>query len=327
MSNDNLVIFTTADEKFSVDVLFDDKTVWLTLDQMAQMFERDKSTISRHIKNVFDEGELEPAATVAKYATVQTEGNRQVEREIEHYNLDVIISVGYRVKSLRGTQFRKWATERLNEYITKGFTLDDERLKNGGSRYFRELLQRIRDIRSSERNLYQQVTDIYATSIDYDSKAEQTKEFFATVQNKLHYAAHGHTAAEIIAERANSEEPLMGMTNFKGDYITKSDVGTAKNYLSEDELIMLNLLVSSFLDTAEIFALRKRPMNMSDWVTELDNQIVNSRSELLVGKGAVSHKQALEKAKREFKAYRDKEMKGLVSDFDRAVRELTKKDE
>ena len=208
MNNDNLVIFTTSDEKFSVDVLFDDKTVWLTLDQMAQMFERDKSTISRHIKNVFDEGELDPAATVAKYATVQTEGNRQVEREIEHYNLDVIISVGYRVKSLRGTQFRKWATERLNEYITKGFTLDDERLKNGGSRYFKELLQRIRDIRSSERNLYQQVTDIYATSIDYDSKAEQTKEFFATVQNKLHYATHGHTAAEIIAERADSKEPL-----------------------------------------------------------------------------------------------------------------------
>ena len=324
MNNDNLVIFTTADEKFSVDVLFDDKTVWLTLDQMAQMFERDKSTISRHIKNVFDEGELEQKSVVANYATTATDGKQY---QVDHYNLDVIISVGYRVKSLRGTQFRKWATERLNEYITKGFTLDDERLKNGGSRYFKELLQRIRDIRSSERNMYQQVTDIYATSIDYDPKAEQTKEFFATVQNKLHYAAHGHTAAEIIAERANSEEPLMGMTNFKGGYITKSDVGTAKNYLSEDELIMLNLLVSSFLDTAEIFALRKRPMNMSDWVTELDNLIVNSRSELLIGKGTVSHKQALEKAKREFKAYRDKEMKGLVSDFDRAVKKLTKKDE
>ena len=196
--DNNIVIFKTDDEKISVDVRFYEETVWLTLDQMADLFERDKSTVSRHIKNIFEEGELNQPATVANFATVQTEGERQVERQIEYYNLDVIISVGYRVKSLRGTQFRKWATSRLNEYIRKGFTMDDERLKNGGGRYFRELLQRIRDIRSSERNLYQQVTDIYATAIDYDSKAKTTREFFATVQNKMHYAAHKHTAAELI---------------------------------------------------------------------------------------------------------------------------------
>ena len=213
-TNDHVVIFKTEDEKISVDVRFDEETVWLTLDQMAALFERDKSTVSRHIKNVFEEGELERSSTVANFATVQTEGERQVERQIEYYNLDVIISVGYRVKSLRGTQFRKWATGRLNEYIRKGFTMDDERLKNGGGRYFRELLQRIRDIRSSERNLYQQVTDIYATAIDYDSKAKTTREFFATVQNKMHYAAHKHTAAELIHERVDSNKLNVGMTNF-----------------------------------------------------------------------------------------------------------------
>jgi len=197
--------------------------VWLTLDQMAELFERDKSTISRHIKNVFDEGELEQWATVAKFATVQTEGTRQVERQIEYYSLDVIISVGYRVKSLRGTQFRQWATKRLNEYIRKGFTMDDERLKNGGGRYFRELLQRIRDIRSSGRNLWQQVTDIYATSIDYDPCTDMTREFFATVQNKMHYAAHKHTAAEVIYERVNNEKPMVGMTNFRVIISPKAD--------------------------------------------------------------------------------------------------------
>src|SRR5699024_517881 len=219
------------------------------------LFDRNKSTISRHINNVFEEGELERSATVAKFATVQNEGGRSVERQIEHVNLDVIISVGYRGKYLRGTQFRQWATKRVNEYIREGFTLDDERLKNGGGRYFRELLQRIRDIRSSERNLYQQVTDIYATAIDYNPKAEITREFFATVQNKMHYAAHKQTAAEVVFHRADSEKPLMGMTNFKGNYITKGDIGVAKNYLTEKELQVLNLLVSQFLDFAELQAL------------------------------------------------------------------------
>ena len=325
-SDNHMILFKTEDNKISVDVRFDDETVWLSLDQMAELFERDKSTISRHIKNVFTEGELTEAATVAKYATVQTEGTREVERQIDYYNLDVIISVGYRVKSLRGTQFRQWATKRLNEYIRKGFTLDDERLKNGGGRYFRELLQRIRDIRSSERNLYQQVTDIYATAIDYDPKASMTREFFATVQNKMHYAAHKHTAAEVIYERVDNKKPMVGMTNFKGEFVVKSDVRSAKNFLSEKELQVLNLLVSQFLDFAELQALEERPMKMADWINELDVQLTANRRELLKGKGRISHQQAIEKAEQEFEIYRAREMALLESDFDRAVKELTKKD-
>ena len=324
--NDHVVIFKTEDEKISVYVRFDEETVWLTLDQMAALFERDKSTISRHIKNVFEEGELERAATIANFATVQTEGERQVERQIEYYNLDVIISVGYRVKSLRGTQFRKWATGRLNEYIRKGFAMDDERLKNGGGRYFRELLQRIRDIRSSERNLYQQVTDIYATAINYDPKAKTTREFFATVQNKMHFAAHKHTAAELIHERADSNKPSVGMTNFKGEYVTKSDVGIAKNYLTGRELTVLNLLVSQFLDFAELQALEENPMTMANWIEELDRQLLSNRREVLKGKGRISHKQAIEKAETEFELYRANEMSQLVSDFDRTIRQITQKD-
>ena len=323
---DNIIIFQTEDEKVSVDVRFHEETVWLTLDQMARLFERDKSTISRHIKNVYAENELEQRATVAKFTTVQREGSRQVERTLEYYNLDVIISVGYRVKSLRGTQFRQWATKRLNEYIRKGFTMDDERLKNGGGRYFRELLQRIRDIRSSERNLYQQVTDIYSTALDYDPKAEITRDFFATVQNKMHYAAHKHTAAEVIYDRVDSRKPLMGMTNFKGEYITKDDVGVAKNYLSEKELQVLNLLVSQFLDYAELQAIEEHAMTMADWIAELDRQLLGNRRELLTDKGCVSHKQAMEKAEAELQVYRAREMKQLESDFDRARKAYTKKD-
>ena len=326
MDNSNIIIFQTEDEKVSVDVRFHEETVWLTLDQMAQLFERDKSTISRHIKNVYAENELEQRATVAKFTTVQPEGSRQVERTLEYYNLDVIISVGYRVKSLRGTQFRQWATKRLNEYIRKGFTMDDERLKNGGGRYFRELLQRIRDIRSSERNLYQQVTDIYSTALDYDPKANLTREFFATVQNKMHYAAHKHTAAEVIYDRVDSQKSLMGMTNFKGEYITKDDVGVAKNYLSEKELQVLNLLVSQFLDYAELQAIEEHAMTMADWVAELDRQLLGNRRELLTDKGRVSHKQAMEKAEAEFQVYRAREMKQLESDFDRVRKAYTKKD-
>lgn len=318
-------LFSSADGKISVDVRFDGETVWLSLEQMANLFERDKSTVSRHIKNVFSENELEYSATVANFATVQNEGGRTVERNIEHFNLDVIISVGYRVKSLRGTQFRQWATKRLNEYIRKGFTLDDERLKNGSGRYFKELLQRIRDIRSSERNLYQQVTDIFATSIDYDKNSPLTKNFFATVQNKLHFAAHNHTAAEIIFQRANQNQPLMGMTNFSGHYITKSDVGIAKNYLNEKELQILNLLVSRFLDYAELQALEEKTMTMQNWTDELDRQILNDNRPLLSDKGSISHKQAIEKAEKEFIAYRQKEMQQLESDFDKAIKKIVKK--
>jgi len=287
---------------------------------MAGLFERDKSTISRHIKNVFEEGELEIGAVVANFATTASDGKIY---QVDYYNLDVIISVGYRVKSLRGTQFRKWATSRLNEYIRKGFTMDDERLKSGGGRYFRELLQRIRDIRSSERNLYQQVTDIYATAIDYDPKTTITREFFATVQNKMHYAAHKHTAAELIYERADSSKLHVGMTNFKGEYATKSDVSIAKNYLTQHELAVLNLLVSQFLDFAELQALEQNPMTMADWAKELDRQLSNNRREVLQGKGRVSHKQALEKAETEFATYRSRQIAQLTSDFDRAVKQIT----
>lgn len=324
MSQSELIIFTTNDGKVSIHPRFGEETVWLSLDQMASLFDRNKSTISRHINNVFDEGELERSATVANFATVQTEGGRQVERHIEHFNLDVIISVGYRVKSLRGTQFRQWATQRLNEYIRKGFTLDDERLKNGGGRYFKELLQRIRDIRSSERNLYQQVTDIYATAIDYDPKADLSREFFATVQNKMHYAAHKQTAAEVIYNRADSDQPLMGMSNFKGDYITKGDVGIAKNYLTEKELTILNLLVSQFLDFAELQALEENPMTMAQWVAELGRQLQANRRGLLTDKGKISRQQAIAKAEQAFETYRRREMQQLESDFDRAVKQLAR---
>lgn len=317
-----IIIFTTDDGKVSINTQFDEETVWLSLDQMAELFDRNKSTISRHINNVFEEGELERNSVVAKYATTATDGKTY---QIEHFNLDVIISVGYRVKSLRGTQFRQWATKRLNEYIRKGFTLDDERLKNGGGRYFRELLQRIRDIRSSERNLYQQVTDIYATAIDYTPRAEITREFFATVQNKMHYAAHKQTAAEVVFHRADSEKPLMGMTNFKGNYITKGDIGVAKNYLTEKELQVLNLLVSQFLDFAELQALEENTMTMAQWIEELDRQLLSNRRELLTDKGKVSKKQALAKAEQAFNEYRQKEMQQLESDFDKAVKELTDK--
>ena len=322
-NKDNIVIFTTEDGKISVDTRFEEESAWLSLDQMADLFERDKSTISRHIKNVFDEGELDRNSVVANYATTASDGKTY---QVDHYNLDVIISVGYRVKSLRGTQFRQWATKRLNEYIRKGFTMDDERLKNGGGRYFRELLQRIRDIRSSERNLYQQVTDIYTMSIDYDPKSDLTHEFFATVQNKMHYAAHKHTAAEIIYERVDNQKPMVGMTNFKGDYITKNDVGIAKNYLSERELTILNLLVSQFLDFAELQALEEQPMTMANWIDEVDRQLLGNRRDLLTSKGKVSREQAISKAEKEFKIYREREMKQLESDFDRAVKQLTLKD-
>ncbi|MBQ8893237.1 MAG: virulence RhuM family protein [Clostridia bacterium] len=320
-NKNQMIIFRTDDEKVSVDVIFDSETVWLSQDQMAELFERDKSTISKHIKNIFDEGELEKDSVVANFATTAADGKTY---HVDYYNLDVIISVGYRVKSLRGTQFRQWATKRLNEYIRKGFAMDDERLKNGGGRYFRELLQRVRDIRSSERNLYQQVTDIYATSIDYDPKSELTKEFFATVQNKMHYAAHKHTAAEIIFERADSDKPFVGMTNFKGDYVTKEDVRIAKNYLTEKELQILNLLVSQFLDYAELQALEENPMTMQDWIGELDRQLLGNRRELLTNKGTISHCAAIEKAEKEFEAYRKREMEQLESDFDKAVKKLNK---
>lgn len=317
--NGHIVIFKTEDGKISVDARFDAETVWLSLDQMAALFERDKSTISRHIKNVFEDGELQIESVVANFATTAADGKVY---QVDFYNLDVIISVGYRVKSQRGTQFRIWATKRLNEYIRKGFTLDDERLKNGVGRYFRELLQRVRDIRSSERNLYQQVTDIYATAIDYDSSAEITHRFFATVQNKMHYAAHQHTAAEVIYDRVDADKPFVGMTSFKGNYVTKEDVSIAKNYLTEKELQTLNLLVSQFLDFAELQALEEKTMTMAAWISALDTILTGNGRALLSGKGTISHRQAVEKAEREFEIYRAKQMQELESDFDRMLKSL-----
>lgn len=317
--NGHIVIFKTEDGKISVDARFDAETVWLSLDQMAALFERDKSTVSRHIKNIFEDGELQMESVVAKFATTASDGKVY---QVDFYNLDVIISVGYRVKSQRGTQFRIWATKRLNEYIRKGFTLDDERLKNGVGRYFRELLQRVRDIRSSERNLYQQVTDIYATAVDYDSSAEITHRFFATVQNKMHYAAHQHTAAEVIYHRVDANKPFVGMTSFKGDYVTKEDVSVAKNYLTEKELQTLNLLVSQFLDFAELQALEEKTMTMTAWISALDTILSGNGRALLTSKGTVSHRQAVEKAEHEFEIYRAKQMRELESDFDRMLKSL-----
>ncbi|MCL1909328.1 MAG: virulence RhuM family protein [Kiritimatiellaeota bacterium] len=321
MSESEIIIYRTDDERVKIDVRVEDETVWITQAQMAELFETSKQNISLHINNAFNEGELKPEAVVKESLTTAADGKNY---NTKFYNLDVIISVGYRVKSLRGTQFRQWATKRLNEYIRKGFTLDDERLKNGGGRYFRELLQRIRDIRASERNFYQQVTDIYATAVDYDPKAEITRDFFATVQNKLHFAAHKHTAAEVVYERVDNRKPHVGMTNFKGDYVTKADVRVAKNYLGEKELQVLNLLVSSFLDYAELQALEERSMTMKNWIDELDLQIVSNRRELLKGKGKVTHKEAVEKAEAEFETYRAREMKNLVSDFDKAMKTIGK---
>lgn len=318
----DIEIYESPDGDIRLNVQLEDETVWLSLDQMALLFGRDKSTISRHLKNVFEEGELEREAVVAKNATTARDGKTY---QVEYYNLDVIISVGYRVKSQQGVRFRQWATRILKEYAVKGFALDDRRLKDGRSRYFRELLQRVRDIRSSERNLYQQVTDIYATAIDYDSKSSMMRKFFATVRNKLHYDAHEHTAAEVIYDRVDREKPLVGMTTFDGDYITKADVGIAKNYLTEKELQTLNLLVARFLDYAELQALEERAMTMAEWVEELDREIVNSRRALLEGHGTVSHKQAIEKAEKEFEAYRAREMRELESDFDRAIKQLGEK--
>ncbi len=322
MNENNIIIYQDENNITRVSVRFSDEDLWLTQAQIAELYDTTQQNISQHIESIFRDGELQKTATNKKFLLVRTEGTRQVKRNIDHYNLDMIIALGYRVQSQIATRFRRWATERLHEYIQKGFAMDDERLKQGGSRYFRELLQRIRDIRSSERNFYQQVTDIYATAVDYDPRSDMTKIFFATVQNKLHFAVHEHTAAEVIYNRVDNEKPFVGMTNFKGDYVTKDDVKIAKNYLSEIELQRLNLLVSQFLDFAEFQALEQLPMTMKDWVEALDNQIVANRRKLLEGKGTVSHKQAIEKAEKEFELYRQREMKQFESDFDRVVKIL-----
>ena len=278
-----IIIYQSDDGLTKIDVNMQDETVWLSLERMAELFERDKSTISRHIKNIFEEGELLRESTVANFATVQNGGNRQVERSIDFYNLDVIISVGYRVKSQRGVQFRIWATNILKEYIKKGFAMDDDRLKNlGGGNYWKELLDRIRDIRSSEKVMYRQVLDLYVTSADYDPKSAESIAFFKMVQNKLHYAAHGHTAAELIYEREDANKPFMGLTTFSGDFHIAKDIVVAKNYLSEEEFRILNGIVSGYFDFAEVQAMRRHVMHMSDYVEHLDN-LLKSIGEKLRG--------------------------------------------
>jgi hypothetical protein len=323
MNEENKIILYQDDNEITrVSVRFADEDLWLKQNQFADIYCTTRENITMHINNIYAGEELAKNPTCKDFLLVRQEGNRQVQRNIAHYNLDMIIALGYRVQSQVATRFRRWATQRLHEYIQKGFAMDDERLKQGGNRYFRELLQRIRDIRSSERNFYQQITDIYATSVDYDPRSEMTKQFFATVQNKLHYAVHEHTAAEVIYERVDNEKPFVGMTNFKGNYVTKDDVKIAKNYLSELELQRLNLLVSGFLDFAEFQALEMNPMKMQDWIEALDGQIIAHRRKVLEGKGVVSHQQAIEKAEHEFEIYRQREMQMLESDFDREMKKL-----
>ena len=321
---DSIILYETDDGGLKINVHLDEDTVWLSQQQLAELYRTDKQLISYHIKNIFEEQELSKSATVKEILTVQTEGNRKVSRKITFYNLDMIISLGYRINSKIATAFRQWATLRLKEYIVKGFALDDERLKQNGGRYFKELLQRIRDIRSSERNLWQQVTDIYATSIDYDKNDTLTKEFFATVQNKMHYAVHRQTAAEVIYNRVDGNKPMIGMTNFKGGYITKADTHIAKNYLKEDELQKLNLLVEQYLGYAELQAMREIPMKMQDWKDELDRELEHLNFEVLKGKGKISREQAIKKANAEYDKYRKKELENYESDFDHAVEELAK---
>lgn len=301
----DLILYQAEDGKTKIEVRLQGETVWLTLNQMAELFQVDKSGISRHLKNIYETGELMPDATVANFATVQQEGSRSVQRTVEYYNLDAIISVGYRVNSIRGTQFRIWATQRLREYIVKGFTMDDDRLKQaGGGKYFDELLARIRDIRSSEKLFWRKVLDIYATSIDYDPNTDISQQFFAAVQNKMHWAAHGHTAAEIIHGRADAVKPNMGMTAWSGDKPRKTDAEIAKNYLNEKELDMLNRIVAMYLDFADIQALSRKPMYMRDWLAKLDDFLKLSGRDILTHTGKISHDKALEKAHAEYEKYR-----------------------
>lgn len=298
----NILMYTTEDGVTKVEVTFDNDTVWLSLDQIADLFQRNKSTISRHIKNIFLEGELSRNSVVANFATTGSDGKRY---HVDFYNLDVIISVGYRVKSLRGTQFRIWATNILKEYMIKGFALDDERLKNlGGGNYFDELLARIRDIRSSEKVFWRKVLEIYATSIDYNPKAESSVQFFKQVQNKMHWAAHKHTAAEVIYQRADADKDNMGLTTWSGKRIKLSDVEVAKNYLDEKELDALNKIVTAYLDIAEVHALNQEPMYMKDWLETIDDYLRMTRRDILTTKGKVTHQQALEKAHLEYEKYK-----------------------
>ena len=317
-----IVVYQSKDGLTRVDVRFDGDTVWLSLDQLAQLFGRDKSTISRHLKNIFEDGELDRNSVVANYATTAADGKTY---RVDYYNLDATISVGYRVRSSAGTQFRQWATVRLKEYMQKGFTLDDERLKgNGGGDYWKELLDRIRDIRSSEKMLYRQVLDLYATSLDYDPRSEDSVLFFQIVQNKLHFAAHGHTAAEVIYQRADAEQPFMGLKNFSGDLPVLKDVAVAKNYLDEQELRVLNNLVSGYFDLAEIAAIEHRPMYMRDYISQLDAVLSSGNRQLLQNAGTVTHQEAVDKARAEYRKYQVKTLTPVEEAYLETIKGLEK---
>lgn len=307
MDKGHFLLYQTPDGDSQIEVKLQNDTVWLSLDQMAELFQRNKSTISRHIKNVLEDGELQEEATIANFATVQNEGTRKVERVIAFYNLDMIISVGYRVHSYRGVQFRIWATKVLKEYIVKGFAMNDDLLKRaGGGNYFDELLARIRDIRSSEKVFYRKVLEIYALSIDYDPRVEMTQKFFKTVQNKMHYSVHGHTAAEIIYERADAEKDFMGLTTWSGSMPTKPEAEIAKNYLTHEEIKSLNRIVSLYLDFAEMQAEEHRPMYMKDWINILDDFLRISRKDILTHAGKISAKLAKEKADQEYDKFKER---------------------
>ena len=325
----NIIIYQSEDGTIRLDVRLEDKTVWLTQEQIAMLFNKGRSTITEHISNIFKEGELEENKVCRKIRHTTQHGaieGKSQQKEVKLYNLDVIISVGYRVKSIQGTRFRQWATERLHEYIVKGFALDDERLKNlGGGSYWKELLDRIRDIRSSEKVLYRQVLDLYATAVDYDPRSETSRLFFKIVQNKLHYAAHRHTAAEVIYERANADKPFMGLTTFKGELPCINDIKIAKNYLSADELKILNNLVSGYFDFAEIQALKHRPMYMEDYIRQLDNNITSIGEELLMDGGSVSHEEAMEKALAEYRKFQVKTLSPVEQAYLESIKGIEKK--
>ncbi len=330
-STAEFLTFELQSKQDSIEVRYEDETIWLTQKMMATLFDVSVKTINEHLKNIYNEGELERESTIRKFRIVQTEGGRKVSREIDHYNLDAVISVGYRVNSIRATQFRRWATQVLKQFAIRGYVIDKKRMENGtalGEDYFERLLEEIREIRLSERRFYQKITDIYATSVDYDPKAPTSKKFFATVQNKMHYAVTGKTAGELLKERADSTKPHMGLTSWEGSpdgKILRTDVGVAKNYLSKEELESLGRIVSAFLDFAEDFAKRRIPMTMEDWATKLDSYLQLTGREVLQNAGSVSRKDAIRHAESEFEKYRIVQDRLYESDFDKLIEETEKK--